>query len=124
MKAFRDPRAAHRPLSADELGAWRRFLKKADRCARDPLAQAESFQAAAERVGKKLRLPPGQHRDGADLVALIRLGRTFLSLDRDGRAAAGSEIARLTGSARMVIDAAMDGATGRAEGRERRDIFG
>lgn len=120
-------RASFKPLSADEVGAWMRFLKKARRCAADPVAHGDAFAKAATRVGREFRLPPEADGVNSALVRLIREGKRFGMVSDAARAEAGPEIARLCVEAGATLDRAMDAAQAdgrRADREPRRDIYG
>lgn len=117
-----------RPLTADEVGAWRRFVRTAERCARDPLSKAATFARAAQRAGKML-LPPEQQTETSDLVALIRLGKRFLCLTGVERQQQAGEVARLAQASAEIVERAQDRAEtatrlGRTGREPRRDIYG
>lgn len=104
------------------MACWRRFLRHAEKAGRDPVAHGQPFSRAAKRAGK-LALPSSQNRNGAELIALIRLGKGFAALSDHARREAAPEVARLVDACRSLFGTAGDVEAERAI-EPRKDIFG
>lgn len=101
-------------LGPDTIGGWRRFLRTAERAARDPLRHAAAFERAANRAGK-LQLPPGQWTPASPLVVLIKVAKDRRRIADEGHAL-GVEIAELGRAGAVILDvaeAAVDAARSR-----------
>ncbi|WP_438852730.1 hypothetical protein [Brevundimonas nasdae] len=118
--AARGPRR-HRALTPDQIGGWLRFLRHAEKAARDPEGHGASFARAAHRAGKQ-PLPAGQNNNGAGLIALIRLGKAFATQSPDRRRDAARDIPRLVEECRPLFQT--PAVTGVRSVEPRKDIFG
>lgn len=88
--------------SDDDLGVWRRFLKHADKIARNPDANLGSFVRAAEKAGKVV-LPVGHQRPDSPFVQLVRMGAGFYRLTLAERAEATATMATLVTECLAVL---------------------
>lgn len=112
--------ARSRRLSDDQRASWQRFLKQAEKAARDPARHGRALDRASVKAGK---LPlPASAGHGSDLVALIRIGKAFVTLKAEALTQAVADIARLVPLCRPLFETS-DAAPAR-EVEPRRDIFG
>lgn len=118
--AARGPRR-RRALTPDQIGGWLRFLRHAEKAARDPEGHGASFARAAHRAGKQ-PLPASQTDNGADLISLVRLGKAFATQSPDQRRDAARDIPRLVEVCRPLFQTAPIGDVRSVE--PRKDIFG
>ncbi len=117
-RAYQSTRPGRR-LSDDQLASWLRFLKQAEKTARDPQRHGRSLDRASAKAGK-LPLPPSAGR-GSDLVALIRVGKAFVTLKGEAQDQAVRDLERLVPICRPLFEGE---AASVREIAQRRDIFG
>lgn len=91
-------------FTADDVTAWRRFLKAADAAAAKPSDDVLKFARAAEKAGK-LALPPEHGRADSPFVLLVRLGKSWGFKTGVERIRAAVEIEGLTRGCAAILEA-------------------
>lgn len=91
-------------LSDTDIQIWRRLIRRAHEIAASPQSRALSFVTAAEKAGG-VPVLPGQLHDDSACVRLVRLGKRFLTLSADDRAAAAADIRAMASEIEDMLEA-------------------